>query len=67
MNNMLFQGHVDVETKRSSRDEAQPLVDELLHEVAPNFAFPLASNAKSCDCVLSPTSTALRSMILLHK
>ena len=53
MKNVLVRGHVEIEIKRSSCDEAQPLVDELLHEVAPNSAFPLASNAKSCDCVLS--------------
>lgn len=51
--NVLVRGHVEIEIKRSSCDEAQPLVDELLHEVAPNFAFRLALGVKSCDCVLS--------------
>jgi hypothetical protein len=63
---MLVRGHVETETHNCPWDKAQPLIDELLHEVAPNFAFPLALGAKSRDCVLSlSSSTALRSNILL--
>jgi hypothetical protein len=66
--NMLSQDHVDTEFEDLVQDKAQPLVSELLHEVAPNFTLPLALGAKSCDCVLSLSmSTALRSMILLHE
>ena len=47
------QGHVNTEFELCPCGKAQLLVDELLHEVAPNFAFPLALGVKSCDCVLS--------------
>jgi hypothetical protein len=66
--NMLSHDHVDTEIEDPIQDKAQPLVSELLHEVAPNFAFPLALGAKSCDLVLSLSmSTALHSNILLHQ
>lgn len=66
--NMLVQGHVDTELDDCPQDKAQPLVGDLLHEVASNFAFPLALFAQSCDSVMPLSlSTALRSLILVHE
>jgi hypothetical protein len=68
LTDMLVRGHVDTETENCPSDKAQPLAGELLHEVALNFAIPLALSAKSCDCVLSlSSSTALRSTVLIHE
>jgi hypothetical protein len=66
--NMTIQHQEDAKHEDSVQDKAQPLVSELLHGVAPNLAFPLVLSVKSCDRVLSlPTSTALRSIVLLHE
>jgi hypothetical protein len=64
---MLSHDHVDTKIEDPVQEKAQPLVSELLHDVAPNYAFPLALGVKSCDGVWSlSTSTALRSIVLLH-
>jgi len=42
---MLVRSNADTEIKDCPSDKAQPLVDELLHEVASNFAARLASSA----------------------